>query len=167
MNPKALEAAYQIWNVAVPASMMLVMQSLICYTSPKCNTDPTPSHLPGEVVAMFETPTNTPTAAWEGIYRPVYLNFTHPPTPCCFSPPLAHPVPYAQSSLLLWARLDPVNLPPAAPPLPPPRCALQQVGQDEEGAVTLLCSSVDRGFLYPEEVSAQVVQGLGQTEGQG
>ena len=31
-----------------------------------------------------------------------------------------------------------------------------QLGQDEEGAVTLQCSAVERGFLYPEEVAAQV-----------
>ena len=37
------------------------------------------------------------------------------------------------------------------------------VGRDEEGAVTLECpgvSSVERGFLYPEEVSAQILARL-------
>ncbi len=31
------------------------------------------------------------------------------------------------------------------------------MGQDEDGNVTLICPAVERGFIYPEEVSAQVL----------
>jgi hypothetical protein len=42
----------------------------------------------------------------------------------------------------------------AIPAHPCPRA--KQVGQDADGNVTLLCSTVERGFIYPEEVAAQV-----------
>ncbi|KAG1666877.1 hypothetical protein FOA52_013510 [Chlamydomonas sp. UWO 241] len=32
-----------------------------------------------------------------------------------------------------------------------------KVGQDADGNVTLLCSTVERGFIYPEEVAAQIL----------
>ena len=59
--------------------------------------------------------------------------------------------PHTQAPCLLMCPLTPFPLLPPPPPVP-----CMQLGQDEDGAVTLLCSAVDRGFLYPEEVAAQV-----------